>query len=96
MYNKWSAAEQRLCVQKLAASLADKGLSPETGISASDEDEYGTSLATFLQYGSALSVIDQLSTHAYQGRIQSDFDSDRTLLLQACSVSCHCRLNMLG
>ncbi len=57
-------------MQKLAASLADKGLSPETGISASDEDEYGTSLATFLQYGDALSVIDQISTHAYQGGMQ--------------------------
>ena len=57
-------------LQKLAASLSAKGLSPDTGISASDEDEYGTSLATFLQYGSALSVIDQISTHAYQGRLR--------------------------
>jgi len=54
-------------LQKLAASLDAKGLSPDTGISASDEDEYGTSIATFLQYGSALSVIDQIGTHAYQG-----------------------------
>ena len=51
----------------MAASLDAKGLSSETGISASDEDEYGTSIATFLQYGAALSVIDQISTHAYQG-----------------------------
>ena len=57
----------RFALQKLAASLDAKGLSPETGISASDEDEYGTSIATFLQYGSALSVIDQIGTHAYQG-----------------------------
>jgi len=58
---------QRFALQNLAASLDAKGLSPKTGISASDEDEYGTSIATFLQYGSALSVIDQIGTHAYQG-----------------------------
>ncbi len=57
----------RVALQKLAASLDVKGLSLETGISASDEDEYGTSIATFLQYGAALSVIDQIGTHAYQG-----------------------------
>lgn len=58
-------------LQKLAASLDAKGLSPETGISASDEDEYGTSIATFLQYGAALSVIDQISTHAYQETLET-------------------------
>lgn len=57
----------RFALQKLAASLDAKGLSSEIGISASDEDEYGTSIATFLQYGAALSVIDQIGTHAYQG-----------------------------
>ena len=54
-------------MQKLAASLADKGLSQETGVSASDEDTYGIALETFLQYLGAVDAVDQIGTHAYQG-----------------------------
>ena len=54
-------------LQKLAASLAEKGLSPATGITASDEADHATSIATFLQYGKALDVVDLVSTHSYQG-----------------------------
>ncbi|KAL0045131.1 hypothetical protein WJX82_009312 [Trebouxia sp. C0006] len=67
----YDAVTQDSILQKLAISLDAKGLSPETGISASDEDEYGTSIATFLQYGSALSVIDQIGTHAYQETLET-------------------------
>lgn len=54
-------------MQKLAASLAAKGLSPETGVSAADEDTYGISLGTLLQYGDAFGAISQVNTHAYKG-----------------------------
>lgn len=57
-----------LCVlQKLAASLSEKGLDTETGISASDEADYGQSIQMFLQYGDSLSVIDQINSHSYPG-----------------------------
>lgn len=56
------------CVlQKLAASLNEKGLDSETGISASDEADYGQSIEMFLQYGASLSVIDQINSHSYPG-----------------------------
>ena len=58
-------------LQKLAASLTDKGLNQETGISASDEDTYGIALGTFLQYLGALDAVDQIGTHAYQGIVIS-------------------------
>lgn len=77
---------QHFALQKLAASLDAKGLSPETGISASDEDEYGTSIATFLQYGSALSVIDQIGTHAYQGVVPPAATSAQN----HCLLPCQC------
>ncbi|DBA70019.1 TPA: hypothetical protein ACH3X2_012319 [Trebouxia sp. C0005] len=67
----YSPLTQDTILQKLAASLDAKGLSSEIGISASDEDEYGTSIATFLQYGAALSVIDQIGTHAYQETLET-------------------------
>lgn len=54
-------------VQKLAASLSQKGLNSETSIAASDEADYGQSIEIFLQYGDSLSVIDQLNTHSYPG-----------------------------
>ena len=51
--------------QKLATSLAEKELSPDTGISASDEYQYEWAIETFQQYGKSLDVIDQINTHAY-------------------------------
>ena len=63
---------QWLClVQRLAASLSEAGLESDTGISASDEANYGQSIETFLQYGDSLSVIDQINTHSYPGAQQS-------------------------
>ncbi len=54
-------------LQKLAASLDEKELSPETGISASDEYQYEWAIDTFLQYGKTLDVISQINTHGYHG-----------------------------
>jgi len=54
-------------LQKLAASLDEKELSPETGISASDEYQYEWAIDTFLQYGKTLEVISQINTHGYNG-----------------------------
>lgn len=55
-------------MQKLAASLDEKELSPETGISASDEYQYEWAIDTFMQYGKALEVISQINTHGYHGK----------------------------
>ena len=60
-----------LLLQKLAASLSEKGLSPETGISASDEAGFGRSFTSYLQYGDSLSVINQINTHGYPGMVCS-------------------------
>ena len=57
-------------LQKLASSLDEKELSPEVGISASDEYQYVTAIDTFVQYGSALDVVDQVNTHGYKGTLQ--------------------------
>lgn len=54
-------------LQRLAASLDEKELSPETGISASDEYQYEWAIDTFLQYGKTLDVISQINTHGYNG-----------------------------
>ena len=56
-------------LQKLASSLEEKELSPETGISASDEYQYVTAIDTFLQYGDTLNVIAQVNAHGYQGTL---------------------------
>lgn len=56
-------------LQKLASSLEEKELSPETGISASDEYQYETAIDTFLQYGDTLNVIAQVNTHGYHGKL---------------------------
>lgn len=70
-------------LQKLAASLEEKELSPETGISASDEYQYVTAIDTFQQYGSALDVIDQVNTHGYKG-------TPHTLSECACPMAVDC------
>lgn len=57
-------------MQKLATSLDEKELYPETGISASDEFKYEWAIDTFLQYGNTLDVIDQVNTHGYHGAFQ--------------------------
>ena len=43
----------------------EKELAPETGISASDEVCYESAIDTFMDYGQALNVVEQLNTHAY-------------------------------
>lgn len=58
-----------MSLQKLADSLEEKELSPETGISASDEFKYELAIDTFLQYGDTLNVISQVNTHGYQGKM---------------------------
>lgn len=58
-------------LQKLHASLEDKELSPETGISASDEFKYESAVDTFEQYGDSIKYIDQINTHGYHGEIHS-------------------------
>lgn len=58
-------------MQKLAASLSQKGLNSDTSIAASDEADYGQSIQMFLQYGDSLSVIDQINTHSYPGGQQT-------------------------
>ena len=65
-------------VQKLAASLSEKGLNSDTGVAASDEADYGQSIEMFLQYGDSLSVIDQINSHSYPGVLQSDVCSSCT------------------
>ncbi|KAL3131225.1 hypothetical protein ABBQ38_000523 [Trebouxia sp. C0009 RCD-2024] len=67
----YDLSTQRTILQKLAASLSEKGLSPETGISASDEAGFGQSLASFLQYDESLSVIDQINTHSYPEEVKA-------------------------
>lgn len=55
-------------LQKLHASLDEKELSPETGISASDEVQYESAIYTFEQYGDSLKYIDQINTHGYHSK----------------------------
>ncbi|DBA75930.1 hypothetical protein WJX79_010130 [Trebouxia sp. C0005] len=61
----YDPSTQDIILQKLAASLDEKELSPETGISASDEYQYEWAIDTFLQYGKTLDVISQINTHGY-------------------------------
>ena len=59
-------------LQKLYASLDEKELLPETGISASDEVQYESAIYTFEQYGDTLKYIDQINTHGYHSKDPMD------------------------
>lgn len=78
----------RTCVvQKLAVSLDEKELSPETGISASDELRYDFAIETFMDYGKALGVVDQINTHAYVSK-HSNVRLCHTHVICLCSSLC--------
>ena len=67
-------AGQSRMVKELGRSLVSRGLFPETGISAADENAVNQAISGLAAYDdSAFSYMTQINTHTYYGRTAANF-----------------------